>query len=77
MMLCPNCGDGYICEPTPKPLILSYRGFERKIGTQVYLACSNCLYEATEPLESTVDIDAEMMVFKIEINRQLSIGELI
>lgn len=56
---------------------LSYRGFERKIGTQVYLACSNCLYEATEPLESNVDVDVEMIIFKREINRQLSIGEII
>ena len=74
-MICPACGDGHICEPTPKPLILSYRGFERCVDTQLYLACSNCLYEATEPLESNVDIDAEIMVFKREINRQLSIGD--
>lgn len=76
-MLCPSCGDGFLCEPTPKPLILSYRGFEKQICTQLYLSCSNCIYEATEPLESTVDIDAEMMVFKIEINRQFSTGEVI
>lgn len=76
-MICPACGDGHICEPTPKPLILSYRGFERCVATLAYLSCSNCLYEATEPLESTVDVDAEMIVFKREINRQLSIGEII
>ena len=75
LMLCPSCKDGYICEPTPKPLILSYRGFSRHVATLVYLACSNCLYEATEPLESTVDVDAEMITFKRDINRRFSTGE--
>ena len=74
-MLCPSCGDGDICEPTPKPVILSYRGFERCVATQLYLSCSNCLYEATEPVESTVDIEAEIISFKREINRKLSIGD--
>ena len=74
-MLCPSCGDGYICEPTPKPLILSYRGFEKYVATLIYLSCNNCLYEATEAVESTVDIDAEMMTFQREVNIKLSIGD--
>lgn len=74
-MLCPSCGDGYICEPTPKPLILSYRGFARCVVTQLYLSCSNCLYEATDHVESNVDIDAEMISFQREINIRLSTGD--
>lgn len=74
-MICPACGDGHICEPTPKPLILSYRGFERCVATLAYLSCSNCLYEATEPLGSTVDIEAEMISFQREINIRLSTGD--
>ena len=45
--------------------------------TQVYLSCSNCLYASVDPLELNVDIDAEMALFKVEINRQLSTGELL
>ncbi len=73
-MICPVCKDGFISEPTPKPFVITYRGFSKTLGVLVYLSCSNCLYEATEPLETTVDIDAEITLFKREINRQLSIG---
>lgn len=76
-MICPVCKDGYVSEPTPKPLVVTYRGFNKTLGMLVYLSCSNCLYESTEPLATTVDIDAEMVLFKVEINRQLSIGEMI
>lgn len=74
-MICPSCKDGFVSEPTPKPLILSYRGFEKYLATRLFLACSNCLYEATDPIESTVDVDAEMMTFKREINIRLSGGD--
>lgn len=76
-MICPECEDGYIYEPTPKPFILAYRGFTKQIGTQVCLGCTNCLYEATDPSELNVDIDAEIILFQREVNRQLSIGEII
>ena len=76
-MICPECEDGFVSEPTPKPLVITYRGFSRTLGTQLYLSCTNCLYEATEPLESNVDTDAEMSLFKIEINRKLSTGKIV
>lgn len=73
-MICPKCEDGFISEPTPKPFVITYRGFSKTLGVLVYLSCSNCLYESTEPLKANVDIDAEMILFKREINRQLSVG---
>lgn len=76
-MICPECRDRFVSEPTPKPFILSYRGFEKHVATLGYLACSNCLYESTEPLKSTIDVDVEIITFKREINRQLSTGEII
>ena len=57
--------------------VVSYRGFTKQIGTQVYLSCSNCLYTSVDALELNVDTDAEMTLFKVEINRQLSIGDII
>lgn len=74
-MICPQCKNGFICEPTPKPLVLSYRGFSKIVATQLFLGCSNCLYEDIEPSGDIVDIDSEMVVFKREINRKLSIGD--
>lgn len=76
-MICPECKDGFISEPTPKPLTIVYRGFSKQIGTRLCLGCTNCLYEATDPLELNVDIDAEIILFQREVNRQLSIGELL
>lgn len=76
-MLCPICKDGFLCEPIEKPLVVSYRGFSKTMGTSVFLSCSNCLYASTEPLNSVVDIDFELSKFKKEINRKLSIGDLI
>jgi len=74
-MLCINCGDGYICEPLPKPLVLTYRGFKKQIGTQIYLSCSNCLYVSTEPSDGALDMQEEMIAFKREVNMKLSVGE--
>lgn len=74
-MICPNCRAGFVCEPTPKPFILAYRGFTKQIGTQVYLSCSNCLYASVDPLELNVDIDAGMALFRREVNMRLSTGE--
>jgi len=54
-----------------------------KIGEEViyiskyYPEYSNCLFESTEPLKPSFDIDAEMAVFKREINRQLSTGDIL
>lgn len=76
-MICPECKDGYVSEPTPKPLTIVYRGFSKQIGTQLYLSCSNCLYASTDPLELNVDIDAEIVTFRRDVNRQLSAGEII
>jgi len=76
-MICPSCKAGFLCEPIPKPLVLSYRGFSKQVGMLVFNECSNCLYESTEPVESTIDIDAELVNFKREINKQLSVGEII
>ena len=76
-MICTNCNNGFLCEPITKPLLLAYRGFTKHVATEVFMSCSNCSYEDVEPLEAIVDVDAELAIFKREINRQLSTGEIL
>ena len=75
-MICPQCHNGFVCEPIPKPLVLSYRGFDKQVATQLFLSCSNCEYAESEPTEGIVDIDYEVEIFKREINRKLSVGDV-
>lgn len=74
-MLCPICNNGFLCKSLPRPHVLSYRGFTKQIGTEILLECSSCLYEDLDSVESIVDVDAEMIIFKREINKKLAIGE--
>ena len=74
MRICNHCNDGFLCELITKPLLLAYRGFTKHIATEVFMSCSNCSYVSTEPVGA---VDADMVIFKREINRQLSIGEII
>lgn len=74
-MICNQCRSGFLCEPFLKPLVLRYRGFYKDVGSVEYLSCSNCLYVNLEAPVDNIDYDAEMEVFKREINYRLSMGE--
>jgi hypothetical protein len=74
-MICPECKDGFVIEPVTKGFVLSYRGFTKQVGVEVFLSCSNCLYESIEPVQHNIDIDVELIKFKREINKQLSTGD--
>jgi len=76
-MICPSCNNGFLLPSLFKPSVLNYRGFFKEIGVLVCHEGSNCLFESTEPLKPSFDIDAEMAVFKREINRQLSTGDIL
>ena len=75
-MICPECNNGILSPSLPVGARMSYRGFSEEVATLTYLSCSSCSYESTEPVEA-IDMDAAMVEFKIEINRQLSLGELL
>lgn len=76
-MICPSCSNSVLSPAiAAKPLVLSYRGFNKEIASQLLLECSYCSYEHTEPLKG-IDIDEQWAVFKREINSRLSGGELI
>jgi len=75
-MICPSCNNGILSPSLPVPLVLTYRSFKKVIGTSTSLDCSSCLYESTGALNSSVDVDAEMLLFKREVNSKLSGGEL-
>lgn len=74
-MICPQCSNSILSPSLPRPFVLSYRGFKKEAGSEVYLECSLCPYESLEPLNSTVDVDYEMVKFKREVNMRLSEGD--
>jgi len=73
-MICPQCNNGLLCPSLPKAITVAYRGFTKVVGSKASLDCSSCLYEGTESYNDSVDIDAEFMLFKREINIRLSGG---
>ena len=73
-MICPSCNNGILSPSLLRSSIISYRGFNKAVGTYVVMECSSCSYESTEPLNSTVDMDQELILFKIEVNGMLSGG---
>lgn len=79
-MICGKCFNGFLCESFPVPFVLSYRGFTRVVGTQVYIECSSGCNNSTEPAKSIItsgeSLDVELSRFKYEINRKLSGEEL-
>ena len=75
-MICPQCNNGILSPSFPIPLVLTYRSFNKAVGTYVVMECSSCSYESTEPLNSTVDMDQEMIIFKREVNTKLSGGDV-
>lgn len=74
-MICPECRDGFIHEPVLEPIVLHYRGFSKEVGVVTHLMCSNCLHTSIDQSSCPVDVDYEMIIFKREVNKQLSIGE--
>lgn len=75
-MICPSCNNGFIVPSiAPTPLVLSYRSFSKVVGNQILHECSNCLYESIEENKNSIDIDQEWVIFKREVNKQLSVGE--
>lgn len=74
-MVCPQCNNGFLCPSLPIPSVLSYRRFEKVVGTFTLAECSNGCTASTDSLNSIVDMDAEMNLFKREINARLSIGD--
>lgn len=74
-MICPKCANGFLVPSLPRLLELNYRSFSKQIGTQEFMECGNCTYEVFRPT-SSVDVDAEMVKFRREVNMTLSIGEL-
>jgi hypothetical protein len=59
-MICPSCNNGVLLPTLLKPSVLNYRGFSKQVGVLVFHECSNCLYEGTEALKTTFDVDAEL-----------------
>jgi len=74
-MICQQCNNGFLSPSLPIPSVLSYRGFEKRVGTFTLSECSNGCMTSTESLNSIVDMDAEINLFKREINAKLSIGD--
>lgn len=79
-MICPNCNNGFLTPSFPIPFVLSYRGFTKVVGSQLYIECSSGCNSSTEPTKSIItsgeSLDVEMSKFKYEINRKLSGEEL-
>lgn len=74
-MICTQCHSGFLVPAiTPNPLVLSYRGFDKEIASQLVLECSYCSNELIEPCKG-IDIDHEWCIFKREINSKLSGGD--
>jgi len=74
-MICQNCHNGILTPTLVKVRRITYRSFIKDLGTELYHECSNCLYEAIEPVRYEVNVDVEMEVFKREVNMKLSVGE--
>ena len=75
-MICPECNNSLMCHSLPEALTVNYRGFSKQVATQVLLECQDGCTTSREPLNSIVDMDAELSKFKVEINRRFSGGEL-
>lgn len=74
-MICPECNNSILSPSLPVRARISYRGFEKEVGSLTYLGCSSCPYESTDSQNSSVGMVAAMIEFKREINVKLSIGE--
>ena len=76
LMICPSCNNGILSPSLPKPILLTYRSFNKSVGVSTSIECSSCLYEAKDSLKANVNIDQEMILFKREVNTKLSEGEV-
>ena len=75
---CPDCSQGFMLldEFSPsKPIVLTYRGYNKVVATQVFRECSMCSYSSPEPLKG-IDLDQEMIMFKREVNIKILTEDL-